>query len=88
MKIKMKIPKRFYRVDSVRNTIAMRNPSTGRFTGRRKTYSNPDRTRVLRIVRDIDINGDGKKDPVGGYIMGRTSTVKATPRARGYIRGL
>lgn len=86
---RLKIPKRFYVIDrSGSGTVSVRNPRTGRFRGRSKVNNKGDMTYVRRITRDFDIDHDGKIDPVGGWIIGRTTKVKASGRAKGHIRGL
>ena len=80
------IPARFIRIDKGSNTVAVRNSRTGRFKGRRAVSNYGDRTRVRRITRDFDIDGDGRKDPVGGLIFGRTT--KASSRARAHSRSI
>jgi hypothetical protein len=87
------IPARLLLVRRDKGTIAIRGPN-GEFRGRRGpgskiAYRGPgDTTRAKRLVRSIDLNGDGKIDSSehGGTIHGRTVKVKASGRARGYER--
>lgn len=80
------IPSRYIRIDDSAGTVAIRNLRTGRFRGRRKVSGKGDSTQVIRITRDFDIDGDGKKDPTGGLIFGRTTKVKSSSRGRSHLR--
>lgn len=96
---RIKLPTRFIRVDASAKTIAARDES-GRFRGRRgpeskRTRKNPyiypyhgpgDTTKARRVVRDIDLDKDGKVDFFGGTIQGRTVKVRASKRSKGYER--
>lgn len=82
------IPKRFVRVDNVSGTVAVRKKKSGRFTGRKKIKGRGDGTKIYRVIKDVDADGDKKPDFFGGTIVGRTKrvTIKASKRARSYQR--
>lgn len=82
---KIKLPSRFIRIDSSAGTVATRGKG-GRFTGRRNVGGRGDTTRARRVVRDVDVDRDGRADFFGGTILGRTVKVKASGRAKGYSR--
>lgn len=84
-----KLPTRFYVIEKRdAGTIALRNKQTGRFKGRRRTGGTGDMTGVRRITKNIDIDGDGRKDDTGGWIMGRTTRVKASNKSKGHLRSI
>ena len=86
-KRRMVLPSRFYRVDSVAGTVSVRSPKTGRFKGRRKTSGYGDKTRAMRVSRNVDVNHDKKIDFFGGTILGRRPvSFRASRRAKGYER--
>jgi hypothetical protein len=83
---RFRIPNKYIRVDSGRGTVAIRG-RFGRFRGRR-TNGRGDSTGVRRLTRDVDFNHNGRIDSheKGGIILGRSSTVRSSPRARGHVR--
>jgi len=84
------IPARYLKTNSVYKTVATRSKKDGRFTGRRNIGGQGDRTSVRYLKKDTDLNHDGKIEPEerGGTIHGRNERVpvKASKRARGYVR--
>lgn len=78
------------KIDIGKNTVAVRSSKHGYFMGRRATSKNPDSTHVQRLIRSTDLNHNGRidKDERGGMILGRTTSVRASSRNRGYIRTL
>lgn len=82
------IPKRFLRIAPQKGTVATRNFRTGAFTGRRAVSGRGDTTRTRYLFKDVDLNKDGRIQPWerGGTVHGRTVTVKASRRAKGYER--
>jgi hypothetical protein len=87
MAIKMKIPTRFIRVDNSAKTVATRGKG-GRFTGRKTVRGKGDTTHALRLIKDVDLNKDNKPDYFGGTIIGRTTSIRASRRSKGYERRL
>lgn len=84
-KTKMKLPSRFIRVDASGKTVATRGKA-GKFTGRKTVKGLGDTTHARRVLKDVDVDGDKKPDFFGGTILGRTTKVKASNRAKGYQR--
>ena len=84
MRRKIFLPRRFVRVDSIARTISTRNSKSGRFTGRKRIRGKGDTTKAIRVIEDIDVNKDDKIDFYGGTILGRTTKVKASRRARAF----
>ncbi len=85
---KIRLPSRFVRIDRVAGTVATRGKK-GRFKGRKKVKGLGDKTLTRRVLRDIDLNKDGKPEYFGGTIMGRTKKkvrVRASKRAKAYER--
>jgi hypothetical protein len=82
------IPARYLRIAKQKKTVGTRNPRTGMMTGRVVTTGKGDSTRSQYLVKDYDIDKDGKieKNERAGTIQGRTVVVKSTKRARGYER--
>src|SRR3990167_164404 len=101
---RLRIPKRYLVIrKNDAGTIAIRNSKTGYFTGRigpqsKSSYTGPgDKTHVIQIKKNIDVDGDGKIDFFGGTVRGKTfnpkseshgRVVRASRRARGYERRL
>jgi len=79
-----RLPRRVYRLDPGK-TVAIQNKKTGFMQGRIKAKKD-DGTRVRRIKKGYDIDGDGIAD--SGQIYGRTTAVKSSKRAKGYVRKL
>lgn len=88
MKRKIKIPTRFIRIDKVGRTIALMNRKTGKLKGRTRVEGIGDTTRNRRVVRNVDIDGDGDIDFFGGTVLGRTKKIRirGSNRAKAYIR--
>lgn len=87
---KMIIPRRFVRISSGAGTVSIRKKKSGRFSGRRRVKKGKgDSTNVLRVIRDVDIDKDGKIDAFGGSIIGRSPRrvrVRAGKRRRAFER--
>lgn len=86
---KFRLPSRIYRVDSRSNTVVIRDKKSGKLKGRKKTSGKGDGTRVRRIVKNFDVNKDGKVDYKKGEIVGRTPRkvmVKGSKRSRAFMR--
>ena len=84
---RIRLPSRFVRVDRVSGTVAVMNKKSGKLKGRKKVKGKGDTTRVRRVVKDVDVDKDGKVDYRGGTILGRTKVrVRASKRAKGFIR--
>lgn len=77
-KKKRTVPKAYIYVDKTSRTVATRNKKTGRLTGRRKTRSPGDKTRVRRV----------KKGKYKGHIFGRTTRIRASKNRKGTRRRL
>lgn len=86
---KLILPRRYIVTNSTFKTIATRGKG-GRFTGRKNVGGFGDRTSVRIVKQDVDVNHDGIIDFKGGTVQGRNKSVsvKASKRARGYVREL
>lgn len=60
------------RKERVRYTVAIRGRG-GKFRGRRSGVPMSDGTRVMRLIRPIDVNRDGVPDLHKGQVIGRVS---------------
>ncbi len=72
------VPKAYIYVEKTSRTVATRNKKTGRLTGRKKTRSPGDRTRVRRVT----------KGKYKGHIFGRSTRVRASAKRKGTRRNL
>jgi len=79
------LPKRYIRIDSGPTTFVMQK-RTGFMMGRKRGGKRNDGTRVRRVIKDVDVDKDGKIDFHGGSILGRTKAIKSSKRAKGYVR--
>ena len=64
------IPVKYLRKDKVAKTIAIKD-QWGQFQGRVPIKGKHDTTKAMRVMRDVDVNKDGKIDATGGTIRGR-----------------
>lgn len=92
VKRKITLPRRFVRIESTTGTVAVRG-RRGFFKGRKAVKNRGDGTNVIRVIRDTDVDRDGKVDFFGGTIVGRTPKkssvfVRASNRSKAYHRRL
>ena len=80
-----RLPARVYRLDRG-SSVALMNSQTGQMMGRVRETKKDDSTKVFRIKKGYDVDGDGRAD--SGQIYGRTKAIRSSKRARGYVRKL
>ena len=83
------IPARYIKTNKSFKTVATRNKNSGKFTGRANVGGMGDKTSTRYLSQDYDTNHDGKisSEERGGTLLGRNPRIiKASKRARGYIR--